>query len=287
MKLALGTVQFGMNYGLANSSGQVSLDNAEEILFKARSAGIDTLDTAIAYGDSEQVLGELDLNGFQVVTKLPEVPVVDEVHNWINEQFSGSLSRLKSSRVHALMLHRPTQLMSRIGQDIWDTLIAFKSDGMIEKIGVSIYSPDEINQIVDRFPIDLVQVPVNIFDRSFENSGWAEKTQQQNIEIHARSIFLQGLLLMPAAQRPKKFERWQELFHKWDQWLVAESMSPLQACLRYVESLNFVDKMIVGVDSLKQLEQILEAADGVSIEGPAFHATQEKLLINPSRWSEL
>ena len=174
MKLALGTVQFGMNYGLANSSGQVSLDNAEEILFKARSAGIDTLDTAIAYGDSEQVLGELDLNGFQVVTKLPEVPDVDGVHIWIKEQFSGSLSRLKSSRVHALMLHRPTQLMSGIGQDIWDTLIAFKSNGMIEKIGISIYSPDELNQIVDRFPIDLVQVPVNIFDRSFENSGWAE-----------------------------------------------------------------------------------------------------------------
>ena len=286
MKLALGTVQFGMNYGLANTSGQISMDEANLILSKARSAGIDTLDTAIAYGDSEQVLGELDLNGFQVITKLPEVPVVDDVHAWVKEQFLASLSRLKCSRVHALMLHRPAQLMSGIGQDIWDALIAFKSDGMIEKIGVSIYSPDGLNQIFDRFPIDLVQIPVNVFDRSLENSGWAEKAQQQGIEIHARSIFLQGLLLMPAAQRPKKFERWQELFHKWDQWLVAESMSPLQACLRYVESLSFVDKMIVGVDSLKQLDQILEAADGVAIEGPSFHATQEKLLINPARWSE-
>jgi len=93
-------------------------------------------------------------------------------------------------------------------------------------------------------------------------------------------------LLMPAVRRPKKFERWKELFQKWDQWLVAEGVSPLQACLRYVESLDFVDKMIVGVDSLKQMEQILEAADGVAIEAPAFHATQEKLLINPARWSE-
>ena len=286
MKLALGTVQFGMNYGLANSSGQISVDDADSILSKARSAGIDTLDTAVAYGDSEQVLGELDLKGFQVITKLPEVQVVDEVHAWVKEQFSGSLSRLKSSRVHALMLHRPAQLMSGIGQDVWDALIAFKSDGIIEKIGVSIYSPDDLNQIVDRFPIDLVQTPVNIFDRSFESSGWPEKAQKLGIEIHARSVFLQGLLLMPAVRRPKKFERWKELFQKWDQWLVAEGVSPLQACLRYVESLDFVDKMIVGVDSLKQMEQILEAADGVAIEAPAFHATQEKLLINPARWSE-
>lgn len=287
-KLAIGTVQFGMPYGVANSVGQVSLDEASEILTLARKEGVDTLDTAIAYGESERVLGQIGVDDYQVITKLPSMLDNEiDVFKWVERQVESSLKKLKQKEIYGLLLHKPCSLKEKNGDALYQALIDLKSQGLIKKIGVSIYSPSELDLVLNDFDIDLVQAPVNLFDRSMESTGIGKQLKEKGIEVHARSIFLQGLLLMKPESRPKKFSRWHKVFEVFGNWLAANNKTALEATLKYVDQLSFVDKLIVGVDSKLHLEQILAALNSGSVDIPVFFDHKDTRLINPSRWSEL
>lgn len=266
MKLALGTVQFGLNYGVANTHGRVAEQEAKDVLALAKRAGIDTLDTAIAYGDSESVLGQLGVADWKVITKLPPMPDdVSNVRAWVRQHVQASLLRLNSGRLYGLMLHRPMQLLESQGRDLFDALEAVKAEGLVEKIGVSVYDVAELAQLVDQYSLDLVQAPLNIWDRRLVDSGWADRLKATDVELHVRSAFLQGLLLMPPQDRPEKFSRWSQVWQAWDAWLFESECSPLQACLRYLYGLTSVDRVVVGVDTSAQLQQILSATQGGSV----------------------
>lgn len=288
MKLALGTVQFGLDYGVANESGRVTAQEAGAILERAQLCGMDTLDTAIAYGDSEAVLGQLDIGQWKTITKLPPVP--DDCHDvaqWVYDQIQQSMKRLRVTQLYGVLLHRPAQLLERMGSALYAALQSIKSEGLTRKIGVSVYRPAELDALLGACAIDLVQAPLNLLDRGFVESGWASQLHDAGIEVHTRSAFLQGLLLMPPSQRPTKFNRWADVWNAWDHWLDRESLTPLQACLRYVTNLSMIDRVVVGVDTVKQLDQIVEAGVGEMACLPEFTALQDERLINPASWSLL
>ena len=212
--LSLGTAQFGLPYGVANQRGQISLDDARAILRCAESAGIDTLDTAIAYGDSEDRLGEIGVASWQVISKLPGIPEdCTDVATWVSHAVEASLCRLGISQLRVLLLHCPAQLLSEQGEVLYAALAQQKRNGLVKKIGVSIYEPDELNALCLNFDFDVVQAPFNIFDRRMIDSGWLVRLSQRGIEVHVRSVFLQGLLLQQPVDRPIKFQRWRSL---WD-----------------------------------------------------------------------
>jgi aryl-alcohol dehydrogenase-like predicted oxidoreductase len=287
VKLALGTVQFGLNYGIANQSGQVTRDEAAQILAVGSAAGIGTLDTAIAYGDSERVLGQIGVAAWTVVSKLPAMPedLVD-VHGWVMDQVTGSLKRLGVARLHALLLHRPDQLFSQQGPAFLGALSALKAEGLVDKIGVSIYEPDELERLFALTRFDLVQAPLSILDRRLVGSGWTTRLKSLGVELHTRSAFLQGLLLMRANERPEKFRRWNGIWETWSQWLGETGLSPLEACLRYPLSVAEVDKVIVGIDSVVQLREILAAASGPMASLPCWPGSADPVLLNPASWSK-
>lgn len=288
MKLALGTVQFGLDYGVANTGGRLSLDEARTIIGRSRQLGIDTLDTAVAYGDSESVLGKLKVQSWKVVTKLPAVPEdCNNITQWVKMQVSESLNRLQLTRVYGLLLHRPSQLHESRGPELFAALQSLKADGLVNKIGVSVYGPDELDELHNQYAFDLVQAPLNILDRSLVDSGWAQQLQDDGVEVHTRSAFLQGLLLMPKQKRPAKFERWAEIWDEWDRWLAETGLTPLQACLRYAIGLNSVDQVIVGVDTVAQLDEIVNATVGSLPSLPQFKKMQDKRLTNPATWNQL
>lgn len=288
MKLALGTVQFGLNYGVANAAGRVIIEMADAILRQAQQSGLDTLDTAIAYGDSESVLGKLGVQGWNVVTKLPAVPEgCPDVAHWVRSQLHESLKRLGLQHIHGLLLHRPGQLLECGGGDLYAALQTLKTEGLVAKVGVSVYGPEELDNLWSKYKLDLVQAPLNIVDRRLVDSGWASRLKDSGVELHTRSAFLQGLLLMPADKRPDRFKRWSDLWQVWDRWLLATGMTPLQACLGYVTSLDEIDRVVVGVDSVMQLNEILAAANGVLDSLPAFKPLQDDRLINPACWNQL
>ena len=288
MKLALGTVQFGLDYGVANTSGRVTVQEAGAILQHAQACGLDTLDTAIAYGDSEAVLGQLGIERWNTVTKLPAVPDdCQDVAQWVYEQIQQSMARLGVRQLHGVLLHRPAQLFEKMGPALYGALKSVKAQGKTRKIGVSVYGPAELDVLFDAYALDLVQAPLNILDRGLVKSGWAGRLHDAGVEVHTRSAFLQGLLLMPATQRPGKFNPWANVWRAWDRWLEQEGFTPLQACLRYVSNLPQIDRVVVGVDTAAQLQQIVQAADGKLPILPEFPDLQDTRLINPASWNQL
>lgn len=285
-RLALGTAQFGLNYGIANRQGQVGLVECRAILDLARENGIDLLDTAIAYGQSEASLGSVGVNGWRVVTKLPSHPeACTDVAAWVREQVNASAARLGVSRLYGLLLHRPAQLLRESGQVLYAALCRLKSENVVEKIGISIYSADELEKLCANYVFDLIQAPFNVLDRRLINTGWLARLHSQGVEIHVRSIFLQGLLLMPPETRPQAFARWQPIWQNWDSWLEEHQLTPLQACLHYALSFSEIAQVVVGVDSSTQLKQIIKDAGGCFPPLPEAFRTNDTDLLDPARWA--
>ena len=285
MKLALGTVQLGYHYGVANTIGKLSSFEATKILKLALDSGINTLDTAIEYGESESVLGHIGVSSWKVVSKLPAVPIeCNDIYTWVRLQVQGSLNRLKQKSLYGLLLHRPEQLLGPKGADLHFALLSLKSEKLVKKVGVSVYSPDELESLFNAYPFDLVQAPLNILDRRLVESGWVSQLKRENVELHTRSTFLQGLLLMPPHARPTKFHAWTSVWRVWDQWLAETGLTPLQACLFYLNAISDVDRVIVGIDSHTQLHQIVAAATGKLTNLPDFPSLHDERLINPASW---
>ncbi|MRI34300.1 aldo/keto reductase [Endozoicomonas sp. OPT23] len=288
MKLALGTAQFGLKYGVANSKGQVSQLEVKNILHLAAENSIQTLDTAIAYGNSEAVLGELGVDGWDIISKLPAVPDnCKNISQWVDDQVTASLTRLQKPMVHGLLLHRPNQLLDSYGTEYYQALQRQKDLGRVSKIGISIYQPSELDALLSVMNFDIVQAPFNILDLRLIESGWLKKLHQNGIEIHIRSVFLQGLLLMDSEQRPDIFSDWKELFSDWDDFVQKNRLSPVEACLRYVLAQPEITQVIVGVDSSQQLQEIISAAKGVLPKIPSALGTTDPILLDPSRWNQL
>ena len=238
MKLALGTVQFGLPYGISNCNGQTTLEEATRIIDLARISGVSLLDTAMAYGESESRLGQIGVDSFKVVTKLSALPEnCSDLKKWAREQVEGSLQKLGLKSLYGLLLHSPAQLLGSQGYSLFVALKDLKKCGLFKKIGISIYSPSELDEILPFFPVDLVQAPFNPMDRRLIESGWMRKLHTDGIEIHVRSVFLQGLLLMPLNQIPAKFARWSSLWKKWHDWLSQTKISPQAACLSFAKSI--------------------------------------------------
>jgi aryl-alcohol dehydrogenase-like predicted oxidoreductase len=288
MKLALGTAQFGLNYGVANKQGKVPYNEVREIIQTAAKAGISTLDTAVTYGDSEAVLGKVGCENFSIVTKLPEVPSnVSNLDVWIENHIHESLTRLDIEQLDGLLLHRPEQLLGSMGGELYKALCVSKQKGSIKRIGISIYDPHELELLLKEFNFDLIQVPFNPFDQRLLTSGWLEKLSALGTAVHLRSIFLQGVLLMTQHERPSKFLPWQKTFNHWDSWLEQTDQSALEACLSHAVNLPNVEKVVVGINSLEHLCQILDAVDNLAPDSRFEPVFDDQRIINPAKWGEL
>jgi hypothetical protein len=288
MKIALGTAQFGMDYGVSNSAGQVKVEEAREILEIAKSHKINTIDTAITYGNSESVLGDIGVDSFKVISKLPPFPSdVNSTSVWINDQVKSSLERTKLNSLFGLLLHKSSDLYAQQGIEVLAILSELKDKGLVNKVGVSIYSPEELDALganINR--LDIVQAPFNVFDRRLESSGWLKKLSMLGVEVHTRSVFLQGLLLLTKEQRNPFFSQWDSHFKSFDNWIANIGQTPLEACLKFVDSCDYINKVIVGVQSTHQLSQILSAVkknDLLQVQNSL--EVDDEMLINPSNWN--
>jgi aryl-alcohol dehydrogenase-like predicted oxidoreductase len=286
MKLAIGTAQFGLDYGVSNQNGQVSSQDVDKILKAAISVGITTIDTAADYGGSEQALGSSGMDSFDVVSKFGAVPeVTTDVKGWVCEKIEESLVRLNVSSMYGLLLHRPYELLGVHGDIIYEALREAKSQGLIKNIGISISDPTELTQLIDRFDINIVQAPMSIFDRRLHSSGWLERLQKLGVQVHVRSVFLQGLLLMNSRVRPDYFGRWSPLFQNYDNWLTTSNISALEACIGFVKQFSSVDKIIVGIASPSHLDGIFKALTrNAVIATPSDIQSDDVDLINPAKW---
>jgi len=286
-RLAIGTAQFGSDYGVAGGL-KVLPDEARRIIQLSYEYRIDMIDTAILYGDCENILGDIGVSKLRVVTKLPPLPSDPKnIAEWVLKCVQGSLSRLRIPKLHGVLLHRPRDLLGLFGQELYSGLRDCSEQGLVEKIGISITDPMELDLIFNRYPVNLVQTPFNVFDCRIESSGWLDRLHDSEIELHVRSVFLQGLLLMEKEHRPKKFNRWNKLWGKWHCWIEENQTSALNACLSFAMSRAQIDRVIVGVNGIDNFRDILESLDCEGPIPPTAFGIQDVDLVNPSRWNLL
>lgn len=284
MKLALGTVQFGLDYGVTNTSGKLSDEACQNILTLAEKSGLNTLDTAAAYGESEDKLGYLAISQkFKLISKVPAL--MNSKPEMIQEYVKNSLSRLKREQLDGVLLHSEQDLLGDFAECYFKQLTELKSKKLAVKIGVSCYSVEAAITILNRFDIDLIQVPASHLDRRFEHSGVLALAKSKGVEVHTRSLFLQGLLVTDSKDRPIKFKNIIEL-EKYDAQAKKLDLTQLQLAVSYILQTPNIDYAVVGCLTAEQLAQIIDAYNhcltlDVDI---ADLSTENMSLINPVNW---
>lgn len=286
MKLALGTVQFGLDYGAFGDNARPGIDMVTATLDRARAAGVECLDTAAAYGDSEAVLGQVGATqDFAIVTKVPKLNSGIASEAAIRQIIAESLIRLKADQICGLMAHSADDLLGPNGEMLWSVMIAAQNAGQVERIGVSVYSPEQADAIIARFPIGIIQLPFNVFDQRALQSGLFTRLQQRGIEVHVRSVFLQGLLLSELNDLPAGLAFAAPLLLEFQNQCRNTGCSFLAAALAFVRHQAEVDKILVGVRNVSELEGILTAwQSDPALPDFSRLASDDLNLINPANW---
>jgi hypothetical protein len=283
-RIVLGGAQLGLPYGILNGGETLSREEVARILDTAVDHGIDSIDTAIAYGQSESMIGETSQNHFKIISKLPPLPVdISNVSEWVHSQVQGSLSRLKCTSLDALLLHRPQDLTGAQGVELYAAIESLTAEKMIHRFGVSIYSPDDLEGIIDTFEIHVVQAPLNVFDRRI--LGVTDQLSALNIEVHVRSVFLQGVLIANPKDRPQRFEPWSEHFALFDEWVRSSGLSAMACCMGFALQQPSIAKLVIGTTSAKSLDEIMTSTPNSVLEVPTHLQSSVEQLIDPRFWN--
>jgi aryl-alcohol dehydrogenase-like predicted oxidoreductase len=294
MKLGIGTAQFGLEYGISNQEGKTSLSEVKKIIEVAALNQARIIDTAPAYGESEEVLGKTlpPQHSFDIVTKTPKFSkdsITKKDAQLLEDTFYQSLGRLNQSSIYGLLVHHADDLLAKDGYLLLEKMIELKQEGLVKKIGVSIYTGGQIDRILDKYSIDFIQIPINVLDQRLLFSGHLHKMKKLKIEIHARSIFLQGLLLMPPDHLPSYFDSIRAHLKNYYEFILQQKISPLQAAISFVTGLSEIDVVIVGINNCQHLQEILLEAfknksGGLVSQDLVYFALKDSSILNPSKW---
>lgn len=293
MKLGIGTAQFGMAYGIANLAGKTSQTDASAIVRFAGNNDIDVIDTAQGYGDSEEVLGKVlpHKNKFRIITKTPKFtarPLGPQDATELKNIFHRSLLNLRQHSIEGLLVHSADDLLAPGGDSLFTTLQDLKQTGMVRKIGVSVYTGEQLDNLLERYPVDIIQLPINVMDTRLIESGHLSVLKRRGIEVHARSIFLQGLLLIDPGSIHSFFKPIIPLLNQYHAFLRDNELTPVQGAFCFMTGIAEIDYLIIGVNQLHQLKVNFEA----------FHKDYERdlhdqirkfalnnpLYVNPANW---
>ena len=290
MELGLGTVRFGAEGGSKYAEARVTQEEIRLILETAKRAGISLLDTSAQAGRSEEYIGNCmpDFPGFKVLSRAPvfEVENVGAHHaEQLERAVCSTLQKLQLEQLYGLLIQQPSDVLADHGDRLPKRMQSLKDQGMIQKIGVSVTSAAEIESVLRVFQPDIVQVPLNVLDQRLIKSGHLAAMKKRGIEIHARAIFMHGVLLELATPHPwfwpirKKLEDYQ-------QYLVDNGLTPVEGALSFLKCVPEIDYALVGVSSVRHLQEITDAYD-MSVSDCEFSrfAVNELKYLDPREWN--
>lgn len=296
-KLCLGTVQFGLDYGINNNAGKPIREKSFEMIDMARDSGINIFDTAAAYGDAEELLGEYIKkrnckNYVKVISKLRPNLIEEHSENIskiIENETINSLKKLKIDLLEGYLLHTPTNFYNN---DILEGLISLKEKQLVKNIGVSIYEYEHALDVVKSEKIDFIQVPYSVFDQRIDTEDFFHYAKKNNVKIFARSSFLQGLLTMDIDKIPQHLNHAKEYIKIYDEILEKYGMSRIEGALKFALGQPDIDYVVFGVDNKEQLVEDISISK-TDINCMEFRAeikeklkNIEKNIIFPSLWSK-
>jgi len=287
-KIILGTVQLGLNYGINNTKGKPSAQEAFDILKIAYDHGIKTLDTAEAYGNSTQIIGDFHKKfpekKFNVITKLDAQVLLSKGD--LFKKVKESCKTLNVDKIHGYMFHNFESFKKN--SIFFEELLEAKEQGFINKIGVSLFSNFELNTILEEYSgIDFIQLPFNLFDNELKRKIHLEKAKNKNIEIHTRSVFLQGLFFKDFKELSKTLSPFKEPLELIHQISKESNIDLGYLALNYALEKEYIDHVLIGVDSKEQLNLNLKNLIG---EKQIPHERVNEILIkneellNPTNW---
>ncbi len=298
MKLALGTVQFGMDYGV-QGAGQPKEKAVEEMLSYALGKGITHFDTASAYGNAEEVLGryiekapDTVSSKMRIISKLSPGAFLEKPGRiWkdiVLDHIRESLTRLNCSRLEAFLFHNAEYIFD---ENAVHALYGACQENLSEKIGVSIYTPQEALKALEYEEIKVIQIPYNVFDQRLDRCGFFEQAKKKGVEVYARSTLLQGLMLMEPGHLPENVRFAERYLGRFREICEEYGVSPLKAAVGYVTGHPGIDYVVFGVDNKKQLAEYISMEeekipeDMISAFQKEFEEVEEKL-VNPARWNQ-
>ena len=278
-KIAIGTANFCNHYG-AFSNKRINENEIKKVLKICKKFEIDTFDTSPDYGNSEKILGNLAGDNLKIITKIPKFEEIgNNANTFFEDLFYKSTENLKTKKIYAVLFRNPTSLLKNIS--LWNLAERYKRNGKIKKIGITIYDPKELSIIYNLLKPDIVQTPYNFFDRRIETSGWIEKLFKDDVEIHCRSIFLQGLLLKKSL--PEELSENKDIWKKYQLWLKANNLSALEVCLNFFSNKKEISKIIVGIDSADNLNKIF-LTKKKKFEIPKWLNKVNEKITDPRKW---
>ncbi len=273
-KLIIGTANFNNAYGIKNQFKRISNNEKKLIVKYLKLKNKLVFDTAQAY-KNEKFIGKINFQK-KIYTKV-------KFKKNTNSSISKSFTDLKTEKIHGIMFHNVKDIKGKKGKERFNFLKKLKDSKMIKQIGISIYNPEEIKYFYKKFKIDFIQIPLNVFDQRLIYSAWFKKLKKQKIEIHARSIFLQGLLLLKKKDLPKKFLTFKKIFEKWYKWNKEHNLNQLESCLEFIHKQN-VNKIVIGIDNLEQLKKIIHYKVSKKKYNFSKLRTRKLKLISPYLW---
>lgn len=292
-ELCIGSAQFGLPYGITNSSGAVPYNEVASILRYALKNSITLIDTAQSYGDAEKVLGESlpNLHNFKLTSKL--VPQSDPIFTsestaqW-EEAFRKTLMQLRVDRLHSFLLHDVMDLAKAGSIHLQSWLLSLKERGLVKNVGVSIYEPIEL-EAIDLSIVDVVQLPYSIYDQRMYADGTLKMLRNNNIKVQARSVFLQGLLLTEPDSWPEWIPHNERDHHRaFVSAVKSRNLTLLQSALQFVFSQPLLDSIVVGFCSLRQVEETCTILKSIT-DDPSrplceWSLSGSSILLDPRRW---
>lgn len=284
--IALGTAQFGLDYGVTNRGGRLSEDVARAVLARARALGIEWLDTAAAYGSAETVLGRLvgPASGFRLCTKVVSAADAADPVGQAQRQFEASLARLGRGKVELLMIHDAQQLLGAEGAALYRWLAAQQEAGRALTIGASVYDGTQALALTDRYRLDWIQLPLNVLDQRSLRDGTLAQLKSHGVSIQARSALLQGLLLADPERLPAAFAAARAPLARLRAAAAAHGVSVLGLALGFVAGVAEVDQVVLGVESAAQLDECVRALGTAADERWRDLACDDLAVIDPRRW---
>lgn len=283
-KLALGTVQLGLPYGVIIFSGKPDQHESFGFLSTAWSKGIDLLDSAEAYGDSQQVIGSFIEShpeaNFSIVSKFSSAGPS------ISDGCARSLHQLRQSSIYAYLYHRFADYQ---GGEVHAELCKLKRDGYVKKIGISLYGEEELLAVLDDDDIELIQIPFNIFDASPTKQKLLLMAKQRGKEIHVRSVFLQGLFFKQPESLPGPLKGVAPALRQLQNCLERHSIDVMTACLNHALHAPFIDRVVIGVERTEQLLINLssireELSESLTVDLARIEVA-DRTLLNPANWN--
>ena len=284
-RLILGTVQLGTKYGVNNSIGKPNMEKSLKILEKAHQLGIRNLDTAESYGDSYKIIRKYHENFPSKIFKIFDKSSGVELKNF-QDKITKKLEFLKINSFNGYMFHS-TEIFQK-NKHIYKDIIELKKRGLIERLGISVYTNDEINFLIDgEFKFDFIQMPFNVLDNENLRQRVIKKMISNNIEIHVRSIFLQGIFYMNYNAFPKKLEPLKKYISVIKEMCHKSEYNIDDILINYPKQKKYIKKIIFGIDDINQLENNLNTYNkksDIPLDIIEKIKVKDKDLLNPSLW---